>query len=157
MAKPRVPARLRRLTKEEARLLGVSYTAKHRVNADLKRVTKQTRHYTDREVAQSKLGVSKEQATRRRVTTVERRGGGTTVHVANLRKQALMIQLRKLDPNAIVILRIKADRAGYPQANPWSSGMRVRARTLIDPHGFDVYLNENEIISRPEKYGLTVL
>lgn len=46
------PAKFRKLTREEAANLGVSYTAKRRVDASLKRITKRTKLYTDREVAQ---------------------------------------------------------------------------------------------------------
>ena len=50
-----VPQHTRLLKPEEARKIGVSLTAKRRVRADIKRVTKRTRLYTDREVATAKI------------------------------------------------------------------------------------------------------
>ena len=50
-----VPLQTRRLTRSEAAARGVSYTAKRRVRADIKRVTKRTWLYTDREVATAKI------------------------------------------------------------------------------------------------------
>jgi hypothetical protein len=151
------PSRFRLLTPAENKRLGYSPGAKRRVSAGLKRVSKHTRVYTDREVAQIKLGVTKEQATRERVKVVTRRGGGTVVTVSNVRKQALIKQLQKLDPDAIVVLVIKADRLGYRQNEPWTSGTRVRAKTLLDPDAFAGYLEENEIVGKPSMYGLTIL
>lgn len=59
MAKPRrptpVPQHTRRLTREEAARRGVSFSAKRQVRADIKRVTKRTKLYTDREVATAKI------------------------------------------------------------------------------------------------------
>jgi hypothetical protein len=59
MAKPRrpthVPQHTRRLTREEAAKRGVSISAKRQVRADIKRVTKRTQLYTDREVATAKI------------------------------------------------------------------------------------------------------
>jgi len=49
-----VPEHTRLLKPEEARRVGVSPTAKRRVRADIKRVTKRTRLYTDRAVATAK-------------------------------------------------------------------------------------------------------
>ena len=50
-----VPLQTRRLTRSEAAARGVSYAAKRRVRADIKRVAKRTRLYTDREVATAKI------------------------------------------------------------------------------------------------------
>jgi hypothetical protein len=50
-----VPQHTRLLKPEEARRVGVSPTAKRRIRADIKRVTKHTRLYTDREVATAKI------------------------------------------------------------------------------------------------------
>jgi hypothetical protein len=50
-----VPQHTRLLKPEEARRVSVSPTAKRRVRADIKRVTKNTRLYTDREVATAKI------------------------------------------------------------------------------------------------------
>jgi hypothetical protein len=59
MAKPRRPTRVprhtRRLTREEAARHGVSFSAKRQVRADIKRVTKSTKLFTDREVATAKI------------------------------------------------------------------------------------------------------
>jgi len=53
--KPPVPQFLRPLTPREAAARGVSLTAKRRVDASVKRVTKRTWLYTDREVASARL------------------------------------------------------------------------------------------------------
>lgn len=58
--RPRIPAATRRLTREEAARLNVSYSAKRRVRADIKRVTKRTRLYTDRQVNEAKFGSIRE-------------------------------------------------------------------------------------------------
>jgi hypothetical protein len=59
MAKPRrptqVPQRTRRLTREEAARRGISFSAKRQVRSDIKRVTKRTKLFTDREVATAKI------------------------------------------------------------------------------------------------------
>lgn len=54
------PIKLRRLTKAEAKALGKSYGSKTRVDASVKRVTKSTKLYSDRQAAQLKLGKTKE-------------------------------------------------------------------------------------------------
>lgn len=62
--------KFKRLTEAERNRLGVSKASKRRVNADVKRVTKATKLYTDRQVATVKLkerigrAVSKEQFTK---------------------------------------------------------------------------------------------
>jgi hypothetical protein len=53
----------RRLTKEEAKRLGVSHDAKLYVDAALKRVTKRTRTWSQRQVVQARKGMTKEQYT----------------------------------------------------------------------------------------------
>jgi hypothetical protein len=53
--KPEVPLLTRRLTRKEAQRRSVSYSAKRRVAADVKRVTKNTKLYSDREVATAKI------------------------------------------------------------------------------------------------------
>lgn len=62
------PIKYRRLTKAEAARLGVSHKAKRRVDASIKRVTKTTKLYTDRQVAEAKLGSKKEVYTEYRVS-----------------------------------------------------------------------------------------
>ena len=61
--KPPVPIATRRLTKSEAKLLGVSYTAKRQVPVSIKRITKKTKIYTQRRVRQVKYGMSIEKRT----------------------------------------------------------------------------------------------
>lgn len=63
------PIKYRRLTKAEASRLGVSYSAKRQVRADIKRVTGTTKLYTNREAAQAKLGKTKEKYSAFRHTT----------------------------------------------------------------------------------------
>ena len=57
------PALTRRLTKEEAKRLGVSHDAKLYVDAALKRVTKRTRTWSQRQAVQARKGMTKEQYT----------------------------------------------------------------------------------------------
>ncbi len=59
----RVPKKTRRLTRAEAAKLGISYSAKRRVNANVKRVTSRTKTYTDRQVFQATHGATKEAVT----------------------------------------------------------------------------------------------
>src|SRR6516225_6886566 len=57
------PALTRRLTKEEAKRLGVSHDAKLYVDAAVKRVTKRTRTWSQRQAVQARKGMTKEQYT----------------------------------------------------------------------------------------------
>src|ERR1700733_5220034 len=57
------PALTRRLTKEEAKRLGVSHAAKLYVDAALERVTKRTRTRSQRQAVQARKGMTKEQYT----------------------------------------------------------------------------------------------
>ncbi len=58
--KSSVPIATRRLTKAEAKLLGVSYTAKRQVPISIKKVTKRTKIFTLRQVRQAKYGTTVE-------------------------------------------------------------------------------------------------
>jgi hypothetical protein len=66
-SKKKIPERTRRLTRAEAEKLGVSYSAKRRVNADLKRITSKTVLYTDRQWQQARLGTTKEAYSKTRI------------------------------------------------------------------------------------------
>ena len=54
------PAATRRLTKEEAKRLGVSHGAKRYVDASIKRVTKRTTTWSQRQAIQARKGMTKE-------------------------------------------------------------------------------------------------
>src|ERR1700722_3361634 len=60
MAMAKIPTKYRRLTREEAALRGVSYSAKRQVDANIKRVTKSTPIYTNRQATQARMGTTKE-------------------------------------------------------------------------------------------------
>ncbi len=80
-SKPRIPKKLRKLTRDEAARLNVSYTAKRRVDASIKHVAASTPTFTDRQVAQAKLGTTKERHTRARVERVRKGIEGRVVVV----------------------------------------------------------------------------
>lgn len=150
----RVPA-TRRLTRAEAARVGVSYSAKRRVKVGVK-VTRRTRLYTDREVAQSKIGVSKERYTKERVQVVKRKDGGTSRHYADLHKAQLMKLLHRYRDHEVT-LRMFGARAGrkYDGTDGWASGPPTDADTLLDPEGLDEYLALTAV-DEPKLYGLTV-
>ena len=65
MARHRTPvADTRRLTKEELTRLGFSPGSKRHVAADIKRVTKRTRTWSERQAVQVRKGMTKEAYTR---------------------------------------------------------------------------------------------
>jgi len=74
-----IPRHMRRLTREEAALRGVSFSAKRQVRADIKRITKRTKLYTDREVGTAKIRriTGNRQATRES-HALERKARATT-------------------------------------------------------------------------------
>jgi hypothetical protein len=55
-----VPERTRRLTREEAARRGVNYSAKQQVDVSVKRVTKSTPIYSNRQATQARIGTTKE-------------------------------------------------------------------------------------------------
>jgi hypothetical protein len=62
---PRLPpAATRRLTREEVKRLGVSHGAKRHVAADIKRVTKRTTTWSERQAIQARKGMTKEAYTK---------------------------------------------------------------------------------------------
>jgi hypothetical protein len=70
-----VAPEFRRLTKAEAAIQGVSYSAKRMVPVTIKKVTKRTKTFSNRQVAELKAGKKKEKITReyapyRRVTGI---------------------------------------------------------------------------------------
>lgn len=73
----KTPTVTRRLTKAEAARLGISHKAKRRVDASLKRVTSKTKLYTDRDIAEAKLGRSKEAYTAFRISKPDKSGAIT--------------------------------------------------------------------------------
>lgn len=150
---PRVPAHTRRLTREEAGRLGVSYSAKRQVRVGVK-ITKRTRTYSDRQVAQRKIGRSKERYTRERVQVVTRKEGGTSRHFNNLHKAHLMKLLKRYRDRPVT-LRMYGARHGrrYDGSPGWTSGPETDAETLLDD--FDAYLEETAV-DEPSLYGLTV-
>lgn len=148
-----VPAQTRRLTRDEAAKLGVSYGAKRRVKLGVK-VTRKTRLYTDREVAQAKIGQTKELYTRERVQVVERKSGGTSRHFNNLHK-AQLFKILRANRDRPVTLRLYGPRHGsrYDGTAGWTSGPETDAETLLDD--FAAYLDETSV-EDPTLFGLTV-
>jgi hypothetical protein len=73
--------KFRRLTKAEAKRLGVSHAAKRRVDASLKRVTKSSKLYTDRQVAEINSGVKREVRAKQRKGVKGKNGVITFYHV----------------------------------------------------------------------------
>src|SRR3984957_4167921 len=58
--KPKASQKTRRLTREESALRGVSYSAKRQVDVSVKRVTKSTPIYSNRQATQARIGTTKE-------------------------------------------------------------------------------------------------
>jgi DNA-binding CsgD family transcriptional regulator len=71
-AKKSLPKNLRRLTKAEAEKLGIKHSSKHYVNADLKRITKKTKTFSQRQAVNAQLGTTKEKYTATRLKHEER-------------------------------------------------------------------------------------
>lgn len=153
----KVPAQTRRLTRDEAAARGVSYSAKRRVKVGVK-VGAKTRLYTDREVAQAKLGKSKEAAQKARTHVKERReGGGQIKSLSNMRKAQMMRELRRVRGRKVVIHfkgqwggRYKADKDG----DQWKSGDLIDADEAISH--IDEYIEEADA-GDSVAYGITIL
>jgi len=163
-----IPKKLRRLTRKEAAHVGVTYSSKRRVSANIKQVTKRTLLYTDREVAQAHIRQiartsgqkfkTKETYTRSRrevVKTTET--GKKIIHYNNLNKSQL-IKLVKKYPDRRVYLVVHSERnADYGPGPRWSSLGMTDASTLLSETGFPKYLRAFNISSEPDRYALVVL
>lgn len=96
-----IPVKTRRLTKAEAARLGISHKAKQRVAANVKRVTRSTPKYSDREVANfvlsAKRGVhtTKERETKFKFSRFKKKSGGETIEFKDLSKAQLFKKLKK--------------------------------------------------------------
>jgi hypothetical protein len=170
MAKRRqAPAQTRRLTRSEASRLGVSYSAKRRVDARIKHVTRKTKLYTDRQVAESNLarkkGVKKISREAARKTNVEERKlkrGGEVIEYKAIGKPQLMKLLRKYQDKVVIIHSYVTDLSGlYGEkaltSTQWVSGPRITARELLDKRQFERYMGEIHIEeSNIETFGLIV-
>ena len=136
----------RRLTREEAAKLGVSY--KTRVSKDAKRITKKSKFFSDRQFAQAKLGgLSKEKFTASRAPKeYETKGGLKGLERGNLNLRELKAALKKYKGKQIDILLYGKPLYLYgDQKNRWVST------------GF-IYLGQEEKIleqslSRPTMFG----
>lgn len=102
-----LPTKLRRLTKAEATRLGVSHKAKRRVDASLKTVSKRTKLYTDRDVAQSKLGTSKEKYTQYRTSKPNKAGAVTYRNVKQTEHFSLAKKVGTKDCQIIAFGRVE--------------------------------------------------
>lgn len=179
--KARIPTQTRRIQKGE---YGYSPTAKRRVDLRVKRVTKATKTYSDRQVATAKIVRtakatggkyettvkgkkafrpirSKEHYTRSRTPfTRETKSGGEQSTYGNLSKRDLSKLLRQ-NRNRRVVLIIHADRSGDRYRHKgavWTHGIsQTDAESLLDEDSFDAYLRASSITSRPDRYGLEVL
>jgi hypothetical protein len=154
-----VPAETRRLTRAEASRLGVSYSAKRRVNKSVKHVSRKTRLYTDREVATARVRVktgdkkaTRESASEANIEKRTLKKGGNVIEFKKLNKAALFKLLRKYKNN-IVMLHFKGGNTGamykgrdISTEDTWHSGQeRITARELLDPDNFADYLEGSDV------------
>lgn len=158
-------AKTRRLTRAEADKLGVKYSAKHRVRADLTRVTKRSTLYSERQWIEARAGVSRETLSlERRSKTAplmksERYSHST--HISNLSKKELSGVLKKQAKHKTVVLQLfgepAREGARYGENKPvWITAGQHFADELFaalpdieDEFGFD---EENP----PKRYGVVI-
>jgi hypothetical protein len=164
-----VPAETRRLTRAEASRLGVSYSAKRRVNKSVKHVSRKTRLYTDREVATARVRVKtgNKKATRESAAKANReertlKKGGHVIEFKNLTSAQLFKTLRKYR-DKVVILHFQSSGSASMYdghtiaAGSWVSGAeRITARELLTEDGFDEYLEFSRVEGTIKNYGLIV-
>lgn len=154
----RPPPPTRRATPAELKRMGYSAGSKRRVKASIKRVTAKTKSYSDREIAQRKLGRTKEKETAARIQRTNLKKGGSSITYNKLNRAQLGRVLRR-HRDAAVVLRIKGQGLGTMSGGvrrQWVTGPDVDADTLISKEGFDEYLNETNIEGIPQQYSLTV-
>lgn len=104
--------KFRRLTRDEAKRKGVSYTSKHMVDAKIKRVTKATKTYTNRKAAELRTKVKREVYTKSRFETKKLKLGGISRVYKNLSKPDLFKRLKKEHKDTDVVLYALGDRSG---------------------------------------------
>jgi hypothetical protein len=135
-------SKFRRLTKAEAKRLGVSHTAKRRVDASLKRVTKSTKLYTDRQVAELRTGVKREAYTKSRFETRALKKGGHSRVYKNLSRADLMARLKKEKKDTDIVLYAEGNNSGADyqaeKGKVWSS---VANTTVENVNGEPSYLD----------------
>jgi hypothetical protein len=165
MAKPpkkhrKIPAKTRRLTRQEAERLGVSYTAKRRVDASLQRITKRTALYTDREIAEARAGVTKEDRTIQNRLS-KKNANPKFEHYVDLTKKQLIAIIKKKAKGRITILQYQGqpDRVGErygKQQNVWLASSRIRAGDAL----YYLPIVERELgfseKNKPVKYGIII-
>lgn len=170
-----IPVKTRRLTRAEAEKVGKKFSAKNRVAANVKRVTKATRIYTDREVAQFKISartgthVSKETLTQARMTVFHRKGGskrgpGDTLEFKNLSKAQLFKLLKKYKKFPVILkasgesrtggaVNANAKYDGHDLGDDWKSSDEWDAEEVYE--NFDAVL-EDSGFEDIENFGLVV-
>lgn len=165
MAKSQIP-KTRRLTRAEAKRLGVSWSAKRRVDAKLKTVTKRTKLYTDRQVAEAKHGKRREIVAGEKKEIRTLKAGGTATEFKNLTKPNLIKVLKKYRQK-IVILKFhgaegsrrseyKGKDISTSDDEQWfTAHERINAEELLDPDIFNDYLEDSDV-SGSLKYSVIV-
>jgi hypothetical protein len=108
------PASTRRLTKEEAKRLGVSHDAKLYVDAALKRVTKRTRTWSQRQAVQARKGMTKEQYT----AGIKSRAFAYDAKTAERQTRAKIARERQREFEAIPNLTRRERQAIYAWGGP---------------------------------------
>jgi hypothetical protein len=132
----------RRLTRDEARRKGVSYSSKHQVAKHIKRVTKRTKTYTNRKAAELRTKTKREAYTKSRFETKALKKGGVSRVYKNLSKADLFKRLKHERPDTEAILYAEGNRAGanYEKAKGkvWSS---VSLTTVSNINGEPSYFD----------------
>lgn len=165
------PHEFRRLTRAEANRLGVSYSAKHQVAKNVKRVTSKTKTYTNRKAQELRTGEKRETFSAQRIEKVklknEKFGVTQSTHYKGLSKQNLIRVLKKNQGKFVVILYrgVKGEIASdghysgtgdEDDAYQWFTGMGVaRAKDLQTKHGFERYTELSKITGETS-YGVIV-
>jgi hypothetical protein len=169
----------RRLTRDEAARLGVSYGAKRQVAAGVKRVTKSTKLYSNREAheatikararanattpkerrAASKL--TKERYAERRTQSFFTKGGKEVKSYNDLSEKEFFRVLKRAG-NKQVVPHFLAERnsqggSGTHGKPKWSSGSRIEADEISDPDDLEDWLDRWGFTSVPTRYGVQVV
>ena len=150
-----MPPKLRKLTRDEAARLGVSYTSKRRVDASIKRVTKRTRLYTDRQVAEAKLGMTKAEYTAiNKHRTVRKIIHGKMVHYTDLSEKQFFELLHKFHTNLVNPHFYIDDKTRYKEGGyNWISIEKIKASQIAN--GWPSYKKRHKL-GHIFKYGVTV-
>lgn len=144
--------------------MGVSYSAKRQVRADIKRVTKATKLYSNRQAHTEAIArstgtrQSKEKFRKSRYAVEKTMGGKTFYTYKNLSKAELMRALRKHRHMGVTLLMHADYGAGGKSGSHgnvvWRYGhSETDADELLEPGVLEHYERRSNVQSTPDRYG----